>query len=282
MEKWLLVIAVIIAVIIVVLFMGYLREQKRIDNTLERLKKNSVDTNRVVSFSSLDNLPAPVKRYFKRVLTDGQKIIKTAILTQDGVVRTSTESEKWFPFSAKHSANGFSPGFLWNAKLKTPLATHIRVTDGYFNGVGSGRVSLLSSLLIGYEENIPELNTGALHRYLAESVWYPTALLPESGVEWSAIDDKAALATLRDQGATVSLEFHFNSSGEATGIYTPGRYRKEQNKYVKTPWEGHFKNYKKVDGMRVPCYGEVGWYSEDQLKLVWKGNITDFNYKFYD
>ena len=80
-----------------------------------------------------------------------------------------------------------------------------------------GRVSLFSAFTLSSSANIPELNSGALHRYLAEAVWYPTALLPQAGVQWSPIDEHSALATLTDNGETVSLEFRFNDAGEVTG-----------------------------------------------------------------
>lgn len=49
------------------------------------------------------------------------------------------------------------------------------------------------------------LSRGALQRYLAEAVWFPTALLPREGLKWTAVDDSTALATLTDSGITVSL-----------------------------------------------------------------------------
>ena len=32
--------------------------------------------------------------------------------------------------------------------------------------------------------------------------------------------------------------------------------------------------------MCVPSYGEVGWYTDGALKLVWKATITNVRYKF--
>lgn len=161
-----------------------------------------------------------------------------------------------------------------------PLASHVRVLDSYIAGIGAGRVSLLSAIAVASERGTPELNSGALYRYLAEAVWYPTALLPQSGVLWSPIDDCAALATLTVRGTTVSLEFRFNEIGEVTGIYSPGRFGRFDGGYKQVPWEGHFRSYRILSGMRVPSYGEVGWYDNTMLQLVWKGNIIGADYEF--
>jgi hypothetical protein len=161
-----------------------------------------------------------------------------------------------------------------------PLATHVRVLDNYIAGRGSGHVSLLSAFPVAAEAGTPELNAGALHRYLAEAVWYPTALLPQSGVEWSPIDNETAIAKLTNSGTSVSLEFRFNEAGEVAEIYTPRRFGRFDGEYRQLPWEGHFRDYQIRAGMRIPLYGEVGWYDGRMLQLVWKGNITETQYEF--
>ncbi|RKF18893.1 hypothetical protein DBZ36_09890 [Alginatibacterium sediminis] len=233
-----------------------------------------------IDFDSINNLPIPVTRYFKHVLGDTQHLIKTATFKQTGQLRTSTASQSWPAFTASQIVMPLSKSFLWNAKVKMPLASHVRVLDSYISGAGSGRVSLLSCFVVASDANVTELNSGALHRYLAEAVWYPTALLPQSGVQWSAIDENSALATLTHNGTSVSLEFRFNESGEITGIYSDGRFGRFGGKYKKVAWQGRFDSYQEVEGMQVPQYGEVGWYDNDSLELVWKGNIVDAKYAF--
>jgi hypothetical protein len=108
---------------------------------------------------------------------------------------------------------------------------------------GPERSSCSRSFLSGTAHSQPELNAAALHRYLAEAVWYPTALRPHAGLSWAAIDQRSALATLTDAGVTVTLEFRFGANDEVTGVYTPGRYRQVGRRFELTPWEGHFSNY---------------------------------------
>jgi hypothetical protein len=140
-------------------------------------------------------------------------------------------------------------------------------------------VSVLSALALASEAGSRELNSGALHRYLAEAVWYPTALLPQSGVAWSPIGDRSALATLSHGDASVSLEFRFDEAGYVAGIYSPGRFGRLNGHYKRAPWEGHFRDYREWCGVRVPSYGEVGWWVDGSLQLVWKGHISDVRYE---
>lgn len=281
MSKWVLVASGVILVgTIASLLIGQRHEGAKADRLVEALlRSESRQAVGFVVFSTFAELPSPVARYFRHVLTDGQKIIKKVMIRQEGVLRTSTTTDSWHGFTASQIVVPTVPGFLWNAKVMMPLATHVRVLDSYSVGTGSGRVSFLSSFAVASEEGTPGLNSGALHRYLAEAVWYPTALLPQSGVLWTPITDRYALATLTDRGTTVSLEFRFNDLGEVTGIYSPGRFGRFNSGYKQVPWEGHFCKYEVCAGMRVPTYGEVGWYDTGSWQAVWKGNQVDVRYE---
>ena len=281
MGKWLLVASGVIVVgAAVAVLIGHAREASRIERMATTLLQGaSHPGSETVDFASFSELPPPVARYFRHVLKDGQKLIRMAKMHQSGMLRTSTTTETWSSFTASHLVVPAATGFIWNAQVEMPLAAHVRVLDSYIAGVGAGRVNLLSAFAVASEAGAPELNAGALHRYLAEAVWYPTALLPQPGLVWSPIDDRAATATLTDRGATVSLDFRFNEAGEVTGIYSPGRFGRFDGGYKQVPWEGHFREYQIRAGMRVPLYGEVGWYDKGALQVVWKGNILEAKYE---
>ena len=232
----------------------------------------------VVDFNSFSDLPPPVARYFKHVLVDGQKLIEIAKMHQWGMLRTNMKNDTWSSFTA-HQIIVPPAGFIWNAKVGMPLGAHVRVLDSYCAGEGAGRVTILSAFPVASVAGDPELNSGALHRYLAEAVWYPTALLPQSGVVWNPIDDRSATATLTDSGITVSLEFRFNDADEVVAIYSSGRFGRFAGEYKQVPWEGHFRDYQIREGMRIPMYGEVGWYEDETLNLVWKGDLLEVQYQ---
>ena len=272
--------AVVAASAVVAVLVGRARESSRaarlVDALLEGMPRNATAR---VDFATFTDLPLPVARYFRHVLTDGQSLVEVARMQQSGELRTSTAIDDWMEFSACQTIVPPAVGFVWNARIRTPFATHVRVLDSYAAGVGSGRASLLSTVALASEAGAPELNSGALHRYLAEAVWCPTALLPESGVAWSPIDDHSALATLCDRGTTVSLKFRFNDIGEVTGIFSDGRFGRFDGVFRRVPWQGRFREYHEQSGMRVPRYGEVGWHVDGVLELVWKGRVISARYE---
>ena len=205
-------------------------------------------------------LPGPVRRYLQRVLPEHAAPIRTVKLQQHGSLKISPETAAWSSFIAEQSVSATAPGFIWDARVRVGPALHVRVRDAYLEHNASGEVSFLSLLPMGSRHGDPELNNGALFRYLAEAPWYPTRLLPGNGLSWQAVDDSRAIATLQDGPTRVSLEFRFNETGEITGIYTEARYGIFDNAYRQYPWEGKFGDYRTFDGVKVPTTASVGWH----------------------
>jgi hypothetical protein len=214
------------------------------------------------------------------VLKEGQPLIRSARIIQRGEFRVRKADGRWSPFEAKQYFSVQPPGFVWDADIHLASLMKVRVRDAYIGGRGSMQGKILALVPVVDEHAKRELNTAALQRYLAEAVWFPTALLPGEGVKWSAIDDGRALATLTDSGITVSLEFSFNDAGEITGAFTPGRYRETEGKYRLTPWAGHFRNYEERDGVRIPVEADVEWRLPEGSLPYWKGRIVGVEYDF--
>ncbi len=109
-----------------------------------------------------------------------------------------------------------------------------------------------------------------------------TALLPNRGVRWTAVDDQTAEATLTDSGVTASLKFRFNETGEIASVFTEGRYREIDGEYSLTPWAGQFRLYEERSDMRIPVEAEVAWQLPDGDFTYWKAQISSIDYTFAD
>jgi hypothetical protein len=258
------------------LWIGVRHQRHERSALIDRLTRTaSADGVAPIGSPELDKLPAPVARYLRRALGSNRPL-QLVRLKQLGTLRTDVRSERWMSFEADHLIAPRSTGFAWDARVRVAPLLHVRVLDSLVEGRGSGQVSLLSAFTVAEDTGTPEMNSGSLHRYLAEAVWYPTALLPSATLRWSAIDTDSALATLTDHGVSVSLEFRFSDTGEVTGIYTPARWGSFDGGYKQVPWEGHFGSYEEKTGLFVPTEGEVGWYFDNEWQAVWKGRITAF------
>lgn len=233
-----------------------------------------------MNLDALDSLPEPVSRYLRRALRAGQPPIRIARLAQVGELRTDVRSDRWLSFKASQVIAPLATGFSWDARVALAPFLHLRVRDAYLAGQGSGQVALLSAIPVASEIGGVEMTSGSLHRYLAEAVWYPTALLPGPALQWTPVDARRALARLTHAGTAVSLEFRFSDADEVSGIYSQGRWGRFEGGFRQAPWEGHFSGYAERDGMWVPSGGEVGWYSSGEWHCVWRGAILEARYEF--
>ncbi|MDS0477692.1 DUF6544 family protein [Natrinema sp. 1APR25-10V2] len=223
----------------------------------------------------LADVPAPAARYFRTVLAEGQPYVRTVRLHQRGEFRLGGADGSWKPLEATQHVTTRPPGFVWDATIDVAPLLPVRVVDLYAHGEGVLRARLRSAIPVASVGPSPELNEGELVRYLAEAVWYPTALLPERGVTWEPIDDDAARATLEHDGVTASVVFHFDDRDEIERVTTE-RYRQEDDSYAS--WTGHFGGYEDRGGRRVPTHGEVEWNLPDGDLPYWRASVDAIEY----
>lgn len=228
----------------------------------------------VFSAASIDTLPAPVRRYFRAVLREGQPVVRRCRLTQEGTFLVRPEKNAWGPFTAVEHFAAAPPGFVWDARIRMAPGVPVRVRDGFVRGAGYMRGSVMALFPVIAVEGTRAIAEGALVRYLAEAAWCPTMLLPDAGVSWSPIDDRSARATLGVDGIAVSLEFHFGADSLVSSVFAPARGRDVNGVSVPTPWRGRFSAYAERGGMRIPLAGEVGWVLPGGERPYWRGRIV--------
>lgn len=268
----------IIVIVVILIIVSDILWGNYTSNLTKELIVNNKEIDEQVNFNELSGLPEIVQKYFRLVLKDGVPIINRATLTQHGEFRIKLESEGWLDMNAIQNFTTGNRGFVWSATIKMFPPVNVKVIDSYINGKGAMKGKVLSLIPVIDESEKKELNKAAIQRYLAESVWFPTALLPTQGVKWTEIDEKKASATINDSGITVSLVFGFNDKGEIVEVYTSERYREVDGEYRLFPWEGKFSNYIEIQGYRIPSVGEVAWILEDGTFPYWRANIKQVDF----
>jgi hypothetical protein len=228
----------------------------------------------------LEGLPAPVQRYFRTVLKEGQPIVAAAYLQHVGDFNMSADKEQWRRFTSTQRVVTQRPGFDWDGHIIAVPGMPVRAHDAYVAGEGVLHVSLLGLVTLANMRGAGGEARGQLMRFLAEAPWYPTALLPSQGVRWEPLDAHSARATLTDGDLSLSLVFHFSEAGYLDSMFAEGRARTVGNKLVQTPWQGKFWNYEERGGMRVPLEGEVAWLLPEGPKPYWRGRATMVEYEW--
>ncbi len=229
----------------------------------------------------LDGLPEPVQRYFRTVLVAGQPMIAAVRLLHAGQFNLSEQRPHWRRFSSTQQVTTRPPGFDWEGQIRMVPGLTVTVHDAYVAGEGILHAELFGLITVAAMRGSPEAATGELLRYLAEAAWYPTALLPGQGVEWSALDDTAARAAVTDGTSRVAIDFHFNPDGTIGSFRAAGRIRKVVDGVAQyAPWQGRFSDYQVRDGMQIPLVGEVAWELPGGLAPYYRGTTVEVEYEF--
>jgi len=264
-----IIILTLIGLIAVILIVGKINLSNQFSKEVKELFTQSEKiSDKTFNYEMLLELPEPVKRYFTHVLKNGQPFISYARLTHNGQFKTN-QNKEWVKIEGEQYFTTEKPGFIW--KGKTSMFT---ARDMYIADKGRLIVSLFSvyNIIDGKGE---KFNQGELLRWLGESVWFPTNLLPNENLQWTAIDSTTAKLTFTYNNLTVFYIVTFNELGEITQLETK-RYMGEEN--LET-WIGKLSKYKEVNGIIIPTAIEGSWKLEegDYSYAKFKVKKIDYN-----
>jgi hypothetical protein len=233
-----------------------------------------------VDFRELEGLPAPVERYFRLALKEGQPMVAGVRVRHSGTFNMGETTDQWKPFTSDQQVVTQRPGFDWDGRVALIPGVPVRVHDAYVAGEGILHASLLGLFSLVNMRGGGDVAEGELMRFFAEAAWYPTALLPSQGVRWEAVDERSAYATLTEGNISITMLFTFDEQGLIESVGTEARGRTVGGEVVPTPWQGRFWNYEERGGMRVPLDGEVAWLLPEGPKPYWRGSIAEIDYEF--
>lgn len=210
-----------------------------------------------------------MSRYVDSALPDAVAPVATVRVTQVGEMILKP-GKRPLRFDAVEEFTVDRVAFAWRARfpLLGPLA--MRVVDSY-----DGQDGLLEVRILGVpvqRKRGPELAQGEVYRYLAEIPWVPQAILSNSQLEWSTLDEHAVEVATRVAGERLTLRLVFNEEGEITQTVA-ARPRLEAGGEV-TRWIGEYRDYVDSGGIRMPSRGEVRWELPEGPFTYWRGTIT--------
>ncbi len=256
-------------------------EAARDDRTAEQVHPN--DTTHYDPHE-LEGLPAPVQRYFRAVLKDGQPIVSAVTIEMAGTINMSATAEQWKPFTSMQrvvtASAGCRPGFIWDARIAMLPAIEVHVVDAYIAGKGLVQAAMLGLFTVADMSGGGEMARGEFMRFFAETPWYPTALLPSQGVQWAAVDGTSAKATIIDGSVTLTLLFHFDDAGLIDSVRAEARGGMVGKEMLMRPWECGLSDYQVQGGMTVPMSGEAAWVRPDGRKTYFRGSVKSMTYEW--
>ncbi len=246
--------------------------QRRMEESLLPMRSAFFDS------SQVEDVPQPVRTYLSKVLRENQPLIQAVKIEQRGSFNMGQTDANWKRFSANQFVTTNPPSFLWDARIRVAPLVDAFVKDAYMEGRGILEAKLLGLIKLVNVSSTPELDRAELMRYLGEAVWFPTALLPTQGVNWQAMDDSHAIATISFMNTEAKLLFEFDKENLVSSVYADTRAMISGKEIKFAAWQGRFWNYHMRDGMLIPLEGEVAWIIEGKRLPYWRGRIEKIEY----
>lgn len=263
---WQILLALAILVVLgtgAALWIGARRMDDRIDGEVRAMiaaLPGEADT-AAVSLERLPELPAPVRRYLEAAGIEGRPPPAFARLRHGGTF-SPDGGGRWLPVRGEEYFTARPPAFLWAASVPAAPGVSVLVRDRYVGGEGQMLVTMGGLFRIQEVEG-PELDRASLLRWLSELPVLPSALLPDERLSWEAVDDTSARVTVRDGSVEASGVYLFGPDGMPSG-FRARRHRTEGDRQMLRDWEGWYRDYREVDGLRVPGAFGVAWTVDDR------------------
>ncbi|MDB5271297.1 MAG: hypothetical protein JWP58_4337 [Hymenobacter sp.] len=268
-KPFLLLTAAALATSVLGILLARARAARRLRRDVAQLFRQAANgSTQVYHETQLAGLPAPVQRYFRHVLTEGQPYLRGLRLRHGGQFKTDLAKD-WIAIAGEQYVTADPPGFIWQGTTRQFI-----VRDEYVAGRGSLTVRLLGAVPIVRGAG-PHYDQGELQRWLAESPWMPTNLLPGRRVSWTAIDDQSARLTLAFAGTTVALVVRFNDRDEIEECETQRYFGDAQL----LPWVGRFGHYQVRHGVLIPTEAEASWVVDGQRQPYARFTVQVLDYE---
>jgi len=264
----LIIASIILAVLVFAPLTGKAITNKGFEQQVKALFSQSPRLQgRSFSYEQLKGLPEPVRKYFMHALPEGKPYISYVRLKHDGWFRTDPGKKK-MDIQGEQYFTAEKPGFIWKGTTSVFTAR-----DMYIQDQGRLVVSLFSLIRVA-DERGPQVDQAELLRWLGESVWFPTNLLPRGNLKWSAIDSLRARLTFEYNGISVYYLVTFNERNEIVRLETE-RYMGDKGLM---PWVGEVSEYVVIQGVRVPSVIEASWDLEEGLYTYGRFRVTQMEY----
>jgi hypothetical protein len=119
-----------------------------------------------------------------------------------------------------------------------------------------------------------QYDEGELQRWLAESVWFPTNLLPSDSVSWTAINGQSAKLSFNYKTVLFDFIVSFNAIGEI--IMMEGR--RFMTEKTKEKWICRMSNYIEINNVKIPFSDRAFWKLNDVEYCYAKFEIQKIEY----
>jgi hypothetical protein len=186
-------------------------------------------------------LPREVRDLAMRLGVTSTAPASSIMLKQRGTMRDGPSSRA-MRFTATEIINVTRLEFEWRA-WTGPFGC-ISILDVLKDGEAKMEVRAFRHLRIGGVEGGAAAAKGEIMRYLAEIAWVPDAILHNSVLAWTVVDEHTLRVSAGTGDAHGAVELSLDDNGRIDRVSAKDRPRMEASGFVERPWSGRFFDYR--------------------------------------
>jgi hypothetical protein len=238
----------------------------------QQLISNSSLSIDLLTESDLQSLPLPVQKYLRYTGAINQPKVKNVRIVFDGEMRD--KGKDWFTFQSVQYNFTNDPARLFFMK-----ATMYGITvPGYhhYQKETAGMQIKLFGLFPIVQIKGNEMNTTETVTLFNDMcLMYPASLIDKS-IRWESIDNTSAKAIFTNGGITITATLYFNEEGQLINFISDDRYAVSNMK--KYRFSTPVRDYRMINGRKVPGYGEAVWHYPEGEFVYGKFNLKTIDY----
>jgi len=224
----------------------------------------------------VESLPEPARRYLLHAMQTGAPLASSVEIEMRGKILLSPGGD-WLPLEAREILT-MPGGFVWRASIGGLF--RFLGSDRYASGEGALRWCLWGVIPVAAADG-EDITRSARGRLAAELIWLPSALLPQRGVRWKALDADTAQANFSIDGEPFQLALSLDAAGAVKSVALERWGNTDtEGRYQKIPFGALFTQEATFGGYTVPVEAEVGWWiNTARYREFFRAEVVQANYQ---
>jgi hypothetical protein len=219
--------------------------------------KQPTEFEEVLTAKDIDHLPLPVRKYIKYSGAIGKSKPQNVRIAFEAEMYSKPGAKPFIASSEQYNFYGqYTRLFLMKAsKFLIPFyAFHT-----YIHREATFKVRV-ANLFNVVDQSGDELTSAETVTLLNDMCIFVPGNLCDKRLSWKEIDSLSCEVTLENGRYKVSAFLYFNEKGELINFVSEDRYALQDDGTMKRArWSTPVKDYKEIDGRRIPTYGDTIW-----------------------
>jgi len=203
------------------------------------------------------HLPGPVQSYLHFAGAVGRPRVARFRVNFRGAIRQGPTSP-WMPSTALQvsTVEPASRLFLMDSTL---YGLPFQAWHRYVGASATMRVKV-ASLVTVIDAKGRQMDQSETVTLFNDMCLLAPAALIDPDIRWEVVDSTTVKATFTNVGQTISARLSFDAEGALVNFWSDDRYRSPDGiTYDKVRWSTPVREYRTVDGRRVPAHAEATW-----------------------